>query len=161
MMNLPESPPRWPSRALHATLILALMAGFWVASCKSDEPATAQSVLLESGARLSEIVESQVADPERARAAVEVLTVFRARQTTFVDDVRVRTERIAALNRDYNASRESLDLWAQQLNDQRRAFGEDIVAAFVGLEDVLEPQEWNSVVGLMLEEEARWKALLD
>ncbi len=78
-----------------------------------------------------------------------------------LDDERVRHERIATLNKDYNASRESLEMWADQLNEQRRTFGEDIVAAFGGLKDVLEPQEWNSVIGLMLEEEEQWKTLLD
>ncbi|MDG1048913.1 MAG: hypothetical protein P8M11_12295 [Planctomycetota bacterium] len=155
--ELSGAPAPSPARPRRWLLHTAVVGGLIALACSSHKTRTLEDVALESSDRFSSVLQGVVGDPDRAAAVGAVFATYQAEQQRFAADMADLKATALASYQAYDTTDEDFDALEEQLRSRREAFRDDIAGGIADLLAVLEPGEWTETVGLMLEEEARWK----
>ncbi len=152
-----EAPDPSPGRPRRWLLHTALLGGLVALACSSHKHRTLEDVALESSGRFSEVLQGVVDDPERSAAVGAVFATYQEDQRRFAADMAELKATALASYEAYDTTDEEFDDIEGRLRGRREAFRDEIAGGIADLLGVLEPGEWTETVGLMLQEEARWK----
>ena len=118
----------------------------------SPDPAAVRAAIAEAGEQERQLVQSTIDDPERQESFLKLIDQRNAILRNHVADIEQYRADFEALNANYYATREDLDLLVAQYNGQREMTQKDLVQLLGAMKSTTTSAEWQIIAEFQKEE---------